>query len=113
MRVTVNDFDEFRECLNDKTSVFDNTIRFAITRVALQATSGQVVSYQVLVSASAVVPVGDDQEYLLEVGRTAGVDHEDSTQDFSGTAAAKAERDKMKEWAKAKGWLVLPGVISD
>ena len=113
MRVECHSFEEFVECLESEKQVFQDTIRVSITYTPHEGSLRYATKLQVFLQASAVVIVEEGaSEYILEYGEDCGRDIKDSEPALDGTEMAQAIKAKITEYAKGRGWRILPGVLS-
>ena len=109
MRVTCHSVEEFLECLQG-AGVLEDTIRASTTR-SPEGSEKVPIVFSVVLHLSTVVQSSDSAEYLLEAGMDCGFDYEDASQDSAGSVKAADLRIQVIEFANARGWKVLPGII--
>lgn len=115
MRVVCNDVDEFLECIEQDSILFQNTIRTSIIRTnAIRSSDRERIKFIVIFQVSAVVIVDDEgSQYLLEAGIDCGKDYLDDPPELEGTESAKKFKEKVKVFAKEHGLKVMPGIIHE
>lgn len=113
MRITVTSIDEFLECLDAETDIYQKTIRVCVGRRSLDVTSKVPIKFEVIFQACALVEVEEGGQYLLQMGLSCGKDFEDQGGERPGSAVALNYRNRMLEYAKKRGWRILPGVIEE
>jgi len=111
MRVTCQDIDEFLECLANEKDVYRDTIRVSIIKRPFDGTKRDAVKFEIILQASAVVTVKDEEQYLLEVGIYCGMDYLDGKAEEKGSEIAADKKQEIKGYANSRGWKILPGVI--
>jgi hypothetical protein len=110
MRITTDSIDRFLQCLDDARHIWCDTVRLNIGERPLDAQK-DCVRFEIVVQASAIVRVSDEESYLLEGGEICGVDYRDATQETTGSVKAAELEERVRTAAAARGWKVLPGLI--
>jgi len=104
--------DEFIENLGAEPSVFQNVVRCSRIYRPVDAESlRDALKAEVVYQASAVIDLGDDGQYLLEVGINCGMDYHDGEKDLGGTEAAGKLSEALLDYCESRGLAVRPGVI--
>ena len=112
MIVTCKTFDDF---LINLHALPNDRLLEGIVRVSISEMdeTGDGVKIIINFQASAIVWLADMQgQYLLELGVDVGRDIRDAEPDLSGMAKAQEYKVILIELCKARGWTILPGVIS-
>ena len=91
--------------------LFQDTIRLSIIPRPKGNNPRGSMSDEIILQASTIVLVDDNQSYLLEVGQFCGIDHKDGKGDYSGSKMAEELKNKIKEFADSLELKVLPGII--
>jgi hypothetical protein len=113
MRVVCHTVEEFLENLRDEPSVFRDVVRCSrVFRPVDTESLREALKVEVVFQASAVVDLGDDGQYLLEVGVNCGFDYKDGPEpELKGSGNAAAMRKKIIDYCESRGLKVRPGVI--
>jgi len=70
------------------------------------------VTVGVVIQASTIVNIGDEGQYLLEVGEDCGIDYNDATQEKKGSERALFLKKMIVNYCEGRGLIVKPGMIS-
>ena len=112
MIVTCKTFDDFMVNLNSipNDRLVEKTLRVSISELDESGTGTRfIINFQ----ASAVVDFESlEGQYLLELGVDTGRDIRDAEPELTGTEKALEYKTILSELCKARGWSMLPGIIS-
>ncbi|MEE9592667.1 MAG: hypothetical protein V3W28_03695 [Thermoplasmata archaeon] len=113
MRVIVQNVAEFIGSLEaeEPSKVYNKTVYVSVIRTPLDGTKKTAAKWSVVFQASAVVDLPDGGQYILEVGEDCGTDYTDSTDDPAGTEQADDLRGRVRQYCRANGLTVRPGVV--
>ena len=112
MIVTCKTFDDFLVNLKSIASnrLVENTLRVSISELDESGSGTRlIINFQ----ASAVIDFASlEGQYLLELGVDTGRDIRDAEPELTGTKCACEYKAVLKTLCDARGWTMLPGIIS-
>ena len=111
MRIICPTAEDFIANLTDAAGLLEGTIWCSTVRGPGGENKREAVVFNVIFQASAVVVTASGAEYLVDFGLQCGDDYEDAMQEREGTTRADEVRQLIADFAKGKGWRVLPGII--
>lgn len=111
MIVQCGTLDEFIENLTVEQHLFQKVVRVDVSRRPLD-NGPEHVSFAVTFQATTVVLVGEESQYLLQVGVDCGKDYEDASQEMEGTELANKLKSRLQQYLDSRDWVLLPGIIS-
>ena len=113
MRVIVQNVAEFIGNLESESPdrVYGKTVYVSVTRTPLDGNKRDAAKWSVVFQASAVVDLPDGGQYILEVGEDCGTDYTDSTDEPAGTEQANELKERVRQYSRANGLTVRPGVV--
>lgn len=113
MRIITTSVEEFLEDLgHDIDQVLQKCVRVSVSKRPIDNIDRRrAVTFDVVIQASAVVDMGPDGQYLLEVGEDCGRDFTDATGEYAGSDRAAELKDRIRQFCDIHGLTVRPGVI--
>ena len=121
MIITCNTIQELLEEIETQVkehgiaAVYQSMIRISISKRPLADSAHtkpqDVVRWEVELQASAVVDLGDEGQYLVQMGESCGIDYHDNSQEMGGTIEANRLKAIAKSFCDSYGLRVGPGKI--
>lgn len=113
MRVSCSDLEQFLENLRTDPKTLQNRVYSSITYRPYNTEKGleEATKVSVVFQAHAVVLLGEQGEYLLQVGVDCGFDYRDSEPETKGTDYANRLKEELNSFCNEIGLTVLPGVV--
>jgi len=110
MQITVNSLDEFIEIIDsEETGPFRDRIHYSIAEIQDQKSE---LKMEVVFDCSCIIDAGRDGQYLLQFGKSVGVDYHDGTGEKNGTYVAERYKKRLSELCQANKWKLLPGLVT-
>ena len=121
MIITCNTIQELLEEIETQVKehgnavVYQLTIRVSISKRPLADSAHtkprDVVRWEVELQASALVDLGEQGQYLVQVGESCGIDYHDNSQEMGGTIEADRLKAIVKSFCDSYGLRIGPGTI--
>jgi hypothetical protein len=105
--------DDFIVNLRQYPTVYNKVVYADITRTGITGSGREMTSFEVFFQASAVVISQDGGEALLQFGQSCGIDRKAQPESIEGSDVAIELKRQLSEYLDHRGFVMLPGVISE
>lgn len=110
MRITCTTFEEYLECLDAESNLYQNSVHFSIVK---KPPEKDKVKEEVHVVLTAVAEKEDGSEYFIDLIRFCGFDRPAPEGEAEGSFIAGKIREELIAYCEKRDWKVRPGILGE